>query len=469
MIRFTINNNRTTISGDELLVEECAKAFAFKHPNAHWIRQSLAYEWDGKVWPVTKAGSFKTGFITQVIDWLSEWEEDYEILDHRHVPELLDIPYEVGGLRMEGKFAYQRDAIKAIVYNSFLGEPHPRGIIAAAVNAGKSTIMMGVHMSYEGARTLILMNNKVLYEQFRDDLAKAFPDDYGYMQGRKLKWGKIMVVMVQTLKNRLKEHAAQLKEFNILLTDECDLANNATFDAVYRNLKHISIRAGFTGTVFLRDLKKDKVRNTKMREIFGEAIFEIDPIQLEELGVSTETVVKSVYANPYEVGGLGFKEEFDELITHNEERHELIYNRLRYNLKSGRKHIMVFCKFIEQAEILFQYLQPKFKKTTINFTHHKRSSEEIIHGFRDGKINILITTLYLKRGMNFPLTEVIINASGGEFYSGPLQILGRGVRTAAGKTKFFYEDLYDEGKFLGKHSRRRIQYYKKVGYDVRFV
>jgi len=194
-------------------------------------------------------------------------------------------------LELTGKVSFQRRCIEAIVHNEILGVNHPRGIAAAAMNSGKTTIMMGIHLSYIDAKTIILTNNKVLYAQLRDDLKLTFPDTYGFMQGKNLQWGEIMVCMVQTLKNRVEEYSDKLLEYNVLLTDEADLAANDTFDYVYQRLAHISVRAGFTGTVFLRDLKKDKQKNTNIRQVFGESIFEISMKELEKLDVSTKAVI----------------------------------------------------------------------------------------------------------------------------------------------------------------------------------
>lgn len=470
MIRVEINNSTCKLTGNPKALARLQKYLSFPHPNAYWIKKKMAYSWDGIIYPLSNKGMMKTGLLEYAIDYLSEYETEYEVIDHRNVLEVGEVPYKVGGLELTGKFAYQREAIKAVVRNTLLGEPHPRGIIAAAVNAGKTAIMMGIHMTYQNSNTIILLNSKVLYGQIKGDLAKAFPNTYGYMQGKNIKWGRIMVVMVQTLRNRLGEYREKLLEFNILLTDECDLAGNTTFETVYKNLSHISIRAGFAGSIFLRNLKKDQLRNTKMREIFGDSLFEISSVELEALDVSTKTVVKIVYGNTKVYTDIGFKEEFDACVTFNEDRHKIIFDRIMYNLRVKRKHIMVFCKYIEQVEELYDYLAERIpEKVTMAYTHHKRSMPSLIDGFREGDISLLITSLYLKRGMNFPLTDVIINASGGAFYSNPLQILGRGVRKAKGKRKFYMEDIWDAGKYLGNHSRKRIGYYKKQGYTPRIV
>ncbi len=470
MVRFTINNNTTKLTGDDEALRALYNHLKFKHPNAYHMKKRLGYHWDGYVYPLSKTGTMKTGLIQTALDYLVEELdiEDYEIVDHRRQLEVGDIPTEVGPMSLTGKYAYQKRVIESIVFNDFLDQPHGRGIVLASMNAGKTPIMFGVHMAVKDSRTIILINNTVLYKQLKKDLAMVFPDTYGYMQGKSIQWGEIMVVMVQTLSNRLKEYSTQLAQFNILLTDECDLAANKTFETVYKALQHISLRAGFTGTAFLRFLKKDAIRNTKMLEIFGSLLYTITMKELEEKDVSTPIVVKLIKGNTQVIDGLNFKEEWDECITYNKKRHKKILKRVRFNMNSHRNHIMIFCKFIAQVEQTYQYLQKHSEgRYTVGYAHHKSNHDPVIEAFRVGELNVLVCSLFLKRGLNLPLITTILNAAGGDFYSAPLQIAGRGVRKHKSKSVVYLEDMQDKGKYLSKHSRQRVRYYKQQKLKLR--
>jgi intein/homing endonuclease len=332
-----------------------------------------------------------------------------------------------------------------------------------------TNIMFGIHMAVKEAKTIILLDNTTLYKQMKSDLAAVFPDDYGYMKGKEIKWGSIMVVMVQTLVNRLQEYDNELKKFNVLLTDECDLATSKTFEKVYNNLAHITMRLGFTGTAFLRNLKKDMLRNTRIREVFGDKIFEITMKELEDRGVSTKTIIKLIQGPPVPIDHApdSFKDEWDELVTFNKKHHKIIANRVKENLKLKRKYIMIFCRFIPQVEETYDYLCKQFPNLKIGYAHHKSNYDDVIKDFREGKLNILVNSLFLKRGLNLPMIRVVINASGGEFYSNPLQITGRGVRKHKSKNRFYLEDILQKGKYLTKHSLQRIKYYKQQKLQIK--
>lgn len=467
MIRLEINNNTTKLTGNSEVLSDLYHTLKFKHPDAYHIKKYIRYYWDGFVYPISNKGVIKTGLLDTVLEITSEDELEYEVEDHRKIPIAYDIPTVIGGTKIH---AHSVEVLKAIAHNELLpGCPHPRGIVLASMNAGKTLMMCGVHMMYRDAKTIILLESSTLYKQMKEDLSKIFPDSYGYMQGKKIQWGDIMIVMVQTLKNRLKEYESKLLEYQVLLTDEADLASNKTFETVYSKLHHMPIRLGFTGTAFMRQLAKDKLRNIKMLEIFGNVLYDISMKDLEDWGISTPVVMKSVWGNTGQVStATDFKSEFDQLITFNKARHKKICKRVLYNLKAKRTHIMIFCKYIDQATETYAYLQPRIpKKYSIEVTHHKTKDSRIIEDFKSGKLNILICTLYLKRGMNFPWIQVIINASGGAFYSNPLQIIGRGVRKHKKKMKLYVEDIYDMGKYLEKHSKQRLKYYRDQRLTIR--
>ncbi len=466
MIRIEINNSTAKLSGNTPVLNSLYHYLKFKHPNAYHIQKYIKYRWDGFVYPLSDAGNIKTGLLEKVLEFTSEHEEDYELIDHRKIPELFDIPTKIADIDLH---PHSIEALKAIAYNEiFTGCPHPRGIVLASMNAGKTLMMCGVHAMYKNAKTIILLNNATLFDQFKKDLAQTYPDSYGFLRGKKVKWGDIMVVMVQSLKNRLEDYREKLLEYQILLTDEADLAANKTFEDVYKKLQHMSVRVGFTGTAFMRNLAKDTLRNTKMLEIFGNVLFNISMKDLEDLNISTPAIIKSIYGNTRKISVKDFKDEFDQCITYNQDRNEIIYKRVMYNLRTRRRNIMIFCKYLNQTTELHEYLAKRIpNKYSIAYIHHKIKDPKIIEDFKEGRINILVSSLFLKRGMNFPWIKTIINAAGGALYSNPLQIIGRAVRKHFSKDKVFIEDIYDIGKYLEKHSKQRLKYYRDQKLSIR--
>ena len=95
-----------------------------------------------------------------------------------------------------------------------------------------------------------------------------------------------------------------------------------------------------------------------------------------------------------------------------------------------------------------------------------KKRNKILNDFREGKIEILISTTIIARGKNFPLLKSMINASGFKAEEKTIQFLGRLVRLHKSKSKAYLDDIQYPGYYLGKHSRARIRAYKKQGYKV---
>lgn len=454
-VTITINNYFSQIKGDPRIIKMLDKELTFRHPQAFYMKRRMGHQWDGMVRPLTPAGRVRTGLLPRVVDILSNFTDEVDVIDHRKNLEAMDVPEKIGLITLRD---YQKEAIGNILSSEVLGEPFRIGLIAASVNAGKTAMFFGTHMSLKGAKSLLIVDNLLLYEQMVKDSKLVFGDGAGYLQGKNVKWGKFTVAMVKTLNNRLKDFAKELSEFNCLFVDEADLGASATHQNIYKSLTNCSVRVGFTGTVFLRNLAKDRLKNNIMHEQFGEVLFEINMKDLEDLGVSAKTIVRIFPGDSTRKTGLSFKEEFDEVITFNKKRWARIARRVKIHLKMGRDRIIIFNKFKNQTEILHKYLHRKFPKVPMGFTHS--DDKDMVKKFMTGEIKVLVASLYMKRGLNIPEIRVVINNAGGEGYANPLQIMGRGTRKHESKSEVFFEDFFDTGKYLTSHSKRRRSYYK---------
>ena len=259
---------------------------------------------------------------------------------------MVDTPLEINEFVLR---KYQLEAVKAITEN-YVGDCYfPRGVIAAATNAGKTLIAAALYLSFRGAKALILLNNTDLYKQFMDDMPKLFGDNWGYMQGKNLKWADIMVCMTPTLKNNLKEYKEKLAKYNMVLFDECHLITSKTNKSVLTYLYNTSIRVGLSGTPFSH---KDKTKNMDVEAFFGEAVYHITNIELMESGYSSPIIVKMVKGNTRVRINNDYVEEYNQGIIDSEEREDALLKRLHFYIKRGVYPILVIGKFIRHVERL---------------------------------------------------------------------------------------------------------------------
>lgn len=462
MIDIEINNNKIKLGGNRKVLNKIYERMKVKHPNAWHLRQYMERGWDGKIKYLTDAGYSKTGLFPLVTSLIEEYKEESNILDNRKVLEYIDIPSRVGSFEAR---PYQTEAVESIVYNEVNGIPFQRGIIGAATNAGKTLIAAMIYKTFPGARALILVNNTDLYQQFLDDMPSMFGDEWGYMQGKKVKWAKIMVCMTPTLRNNLDRYSDKLAKYNMVLFDECHLITSKTNKKVVTALYNTLIRVGLSGTPLAH---KDPTKNMDVRAFFGEVVYQIKNIELMEMGFSTPIVIKIIKGNTKVKIRGDYDEEYRQGISFSEERTEKTLERIDFYLRRNCYPILVIGKYHNHVENLYRAIEERFgEQYRINYIHHKiKDRKQILDSFKEGGIDILVSSLIIKLGQNMPLIRAMINAASGDSQINALQLLGRLIRKHLSKEKVYYEDFYDTGAYLLRHSKHRIIWYKKEGFKV---
>jgi len=461
MIQIDLNNNKFKLSGNLKVLKKIYDDLKVKHPNAYFLRPYMEKGWDGKIKFLSDSGYAKTGLLPLVTSLIEEYGEKYTINDNRILLEIGEIPYKVGEFELRG---YQREAVESIVYNEVGNIPYYRGVIEAATNAGKTLIAAGIYKSFKNAKALILLKEKTLYDQFIDDMPKFFGDNWGYMQGKNIKWGDIMVCMTPTLVNRLDVFSNKLSSYNIVLFDECHLVTSKTNKKVLNKLYNTTIRVGLSGTPFSH---KNPVNNMEVRSFFGDSVYTISNLELMDEGWSSRVIIKIVKGNT-KVKIRDYREEYREAITINDERMDILCSRVDYYIKHKRTPILVVGRYHEHVENMYNVIYERFgKDNSIAFIHGDIDNrKDLLDDFKKGGLDILVSSLIIKIGQNMPLIKTLINAASGDSQITAIQLLGRATRKHESKTKVYYEDFHDEGYYLKRHSNHRIKWYKNQGLKV---
>ncbi len=463
MIRITINNHTAKVTGDTSILNKVYQDLAFKHPDAYHIRKHMRGDWDGMVYPLTKHGVISNGLLTQLEDTLVKYVAEMEVVDNRIYPDYR-IVTSVGPLILR---PYQVESLEAVKNYEAFQTFNPRGIIAASVGAGKTLIALGIYEGFGRPQTLILVNNTPLYDQWKKDLEQLYPDTYGFMKGKTHKVGNPTIAMAQTSRNRVKDLKNYFNKISMLLVDEADVMVNDTLKTILKACPGSIMRYGFTGTAFTRKLKKDALRNHELEKTFGPAIYEINSEELSDLGFSTKTQIK-IIGNPIPHKAATYIDEV-YAVSGCTPTFELIRQRLEFNWRKGHRSMMVYNRFIKVAEDLYQYLKdnlnPEISLGLLDHTRYKKDPTAL-EDFKVGKVNVMVNTLFLQRGLNLPKVSLIINNAGGDYPATPLQILGRGVRLSQGKEIFIFEDLFYNAHYSRHHEKSRLNAYKDFGYTL---
>jgi superfamily II DNA or RNA helicase len=463
-----INNNKIHIEASSAVLNAIREAdeFRYRNPNAFHMRKFMPRGWDGYMRHLSDAGYMPMGLFPRLIKYLDANKYEYEIDDLRKIPEFTGIPTSIGGVLARD---YQDEGVRNVVTNYVGGIYFPRGIINAAPNAGKTHIMMALHKSFKKARTLILLKDSSLFDQFLRDMPKVFKEkEWGYIRGKNIKWGPITIAMAQTLTQHVSKYKRELEAIDIMLIDECDQSNNKTIKNIVTHAYNATVRVGLSGTVFKRKLAKDRTKNEFLYSFFGEELLIINNKELMDRKISAPIVVKISIGNRFLPSGLTYDREYHDHITASNQRNQVVADRVKFYLNRGKTPILVACTFHEHVELLYDLFRKKWGlEYKIDYAHvDKKDKAATIERFRTGEIDILVASKVVNRGQNLPLIKVIINAAGGDGPAVPLQLLGRGSRIHESKTKTYFEDFMDAGDHLMHHSKHRLSYYKAEGFKI---
>ena len=257
----------------------------------------------------------------------------------------------------------------------------------------------------------------------------------------------------------------------VVSIDEADVADNKQFKTVLSYLYNVRIRLGLSGSIYMSKLKKDLIHNMNLRSFFGDEIHIITKQDMVKKGYSTPVIIKITEGNshnPHLVAD-GWLDTFKKAVIEDPVAKKKSAERVLYNIKYNRLPAIIVTRFIEHAESLYKYYtnHPELKDYNIRVIDHtSKNRESIINQFAQGKIDVLITTYIIKRGINLPLAVYLQNAAGSDSEEDISQICGRMERTFKGKKKSYLDDMYYYGQYLERHSKHRINYYIRTGMKV---
>ena len=260
----------------------------------------------------------------------------------------------------------------------------------------------------------------------------------------------------------------------MVLVDEADLAGSKQYQSVITHLYNAQVRIGLSGTIYMSNLKKDLLKNMNLKSFFGEVLAGFTLKQSIQKGYSTNTIVKIVNTKPWfgnfylERGT--YQDIYRKTIIENMFAYKTVFDRLKYNLSYGRIPALVVCKYIEHCEKLCKYLksclESKYKIACVHVDTPTKLRRQIMNSFREGKIDILVSTTIIARGKNFPLLRYMLNTADMDSQEKNIQFLGRLVRTHEGKDKAYLDDIWFPGNYLDRHGRHRKIYYQKQNLKV---
>ncbi len=464
MLTINIHNSKSKIECTLEELELLRKQFRLRVPGAFFSNAFRNRTWDGYSYYVTDRGYTFTGMVPKICQFMTKENWEYELIDHRKGFRALDIPQKVGKLELRG---YQFDSTKSVLINEFEGIHFPRGILNEATNAGKNLIAAALFKAYpEDKRLIFIINRKHIYEQAKKEIAELIGrEEVGWIGSEGIKWNRFMICMAGTITSRIHSLKPQLSRMDIVMVDECHYASSPTFKEILNSLENSFVRIGLSGSPFKH---KDKNKNERILAFFGPELHATTNDQLIKLGFSTKPIVVISKGNTKVKCPKDYQQELDRGLIHSKERNGVVLRRVKHHVKKKRIPILVVAKFHNHTELLYRKISKAFPELRVDFIHVKvRDRMAKLKRFKEGKIDILVSSKLIKEGQNLPLIKALVVAAGGDSVIDVLQLVGRALRKHKSKNRVWIDDFMDKGAYLARHSKHRIKVYKGEKFTIK--
>ena len=338
---------------------------------------------------------------------------------------------------------YQRDASIAAV-RAFTSKKANNGLLILPTGAGKSLVIADIASKLDGP-LLILQPSKEILEQNFAKLqsygcwdASIYSASVGYKDINRITFATIGSVM---------NHKEDFAHFKNVMIDECHLVNSKA--GMYKDFLESADRrvVGLTATPYrlcsyqggsmLKFLTRTKPR------IFSDVLYycQISDLlgkgYLANLNYYDCTKLDMSKVRPNSTGA-----DYDEKSL------KLEYERVGFkdqlasttirvlHPKNGipRKGVLVFTRFIDEAEVLVRRLKSVgVNAAIVTGETPKKVREEILAAFKNGSIKVVANVGTLTTGFDYPELDTVILGRPSKSLSLYYQMVGRAIRPSKGK------------------------------------
>lgn len=479
----SIENVKTvlTIGGKDLLtypnlLDEFRAYLSVKVPGSFFANKYLNYHWDGIKYFLTKRGAMATGFLPVFLKFV---EEDYPDLDvtindlRQNLPKFKsEFISTIGSREINDQYSHQKDIIKSCNnYIKFRGIDiyFPRGVVAAATNAGKTAVIAGIYLNLlTTERMLIIIHRKTIYQELVTYFESVF-QEVGQINDKNYSIKPITIGMIQTMYRSIDSlnFMKDLASFTVLAVDE---AHHSASDMYVKIISACpaGLRVFLSGSIFESD---DIVANMTIIGLSGPILKTVSKRYLIDRGISTPIKVYMhlcntiMYRSGKRYDEFTYDECIDTLIHKSTERVSIINKIIDDRINTGP--ILIAVEQTEHGIYLQQALINHNKRVELTHSKDKEIAPKI-EAFRNGEIDVLISTGVLKEGVNLPRIVTIIIASGGRSKAYIKQWCGRGERKHESKTEVEVHDFYDIGRYVQQHSQARVKIYTDELFPIEY-
>jgi superfamily II DNA or RNA helicase len=446
-------------------VKDMKEEFALHVKNYYFMGKYKAGMWDGKIHFITEASLMPYGLLLDYIRLHRKLYPDIELNLDDGIKNLfkgheMDIHFD---LELYPR-PYQKEAIEVCL-------KHSKGIIRSATASGKSLVISYIIYNLfknrkitRVTKALIIVPSTSLVEQFYGDM-----QDYGlpehllgkiYTGQPKSNWDKHIVI---TTWQSLKNNHDKLSRFHCVIGDECHQVQAAELKKIFSKVRS-HYRIGFTGT-----LPNNTTELYNIKSFLGPVLREYPSGLLAEQGFISKCNVKAIKVT-YPSGTE--KNDYKGI------KDEIFNNKRRLNLIADivngvNDNILLLVTYLAEGDKIMKLLNRRTDKEIIFLSGKDKTDirEEWRQKMINGRNIALIATYGIyQQGINIPNLKYAMLASPSKSKIRVLQSVGRTLRLHENKVDgSVIFDIIDDVKFLGKHGKKRLEYYETEGFNIEHI
>jgi len=351
---------------------------------------------------------------------------------------------------------YQQDASdKAIEF--FQSEKKYNAIMVLPTGSGKSLIIADIANRLNEPILIFQPSKEILEQNFAKLQSYGVWDCSIYSASFNSKEiSRITFAMIGSVRTKPEF----FNHFKYVIIDECHLVNSKNSDTMYNsflsklNCKVIGLTAtpyrlttdGYGGSI-LKFITRTRPR------IFNEMIYHVQIKELSELGYLAKMEyyhINIVDPEKLQVNTTGADYTDKSVQSHYKDIgfNEKLKDVILRLLKAGRKNILVFTRFVDEAKELSESLGNIAE--WVSAESSKKERESVLNRFKSGDIKVVCNVGILTTGFDFPELETIVLARPTMSLALYYQMIGRAMRPHENKTSAWIVDLCQIFKRFGK-------------------
>jgi superfamily II DNA or RNA helicase len=459
------------ICDDPKLMDAAIKRFAVPVENYFFMPAYKSGRWDGKIRFLNYNGTFYTGIYHRLLKYVKN-DDLYEMvidpkfqsLTNKDSKELKEDFFKITEDTLDSgvvPYTHQyRGALKSLYFE--------RGICEHVTSSGKSlTITLTINYLYHKNKTnkiLILVPKLDLVEQFVENMtAFGIPEDLiGKYCGYQKDTDEPFIVSTWQSIYKQKEF---LKEFTILIVDECHGLKADVVRSVAEKMVNATIRLGFTGT-----MPEAKADFMLVEGILGPIIDKVGYTELQEakqIADISVRIINMIYPKEVvEENAISDYQQEKDYIESDISRNKVIC-KIAQGYTNADKNVLILVKKIEHSETISDMLKKKGMNVTVVTGETKMDDRNAArHGMEKSGGNVIVATVGVySTGVSINRLHTVIFASAGKSKIQTLQSVGRGLRLHNTKDQLHLYDICENLRFSELHSKKRKKYYKDNNFE----